>query len=94
MNKDLTIGEPEKVLWRKKSPYPKTHHPAYLAAVSRLMEDVLADPNAPLFDIVKPEALRDLLNHEMGYPWYGQLMMRAQVITYFLQMNYLLGVHR
>lgn len=85
---------PEKVLWRKKSPYPKTHHPAYLAAVTLLMEDILADSNAPIFDIVKPEALRDLLDHEMKYPWYGQLMMRAQVITYFLQLNYILARSR
>ena len=81
---------PEKVLWRKKSPYPKTHHPAYLAAVSQLMEDVLADANAPIFDIIKPEALRDLLDHDMKYPWYGQLMMKAQVISFFLQLHYVL----
>ena len=61
---------PEKSFGGKKAPYPKTHHPAYLAAVSQLMEDVLADANAPIFDIIKPEALRDLLDHDMKYPWY------------------------
>ena len=66
------------------------HHPAYLAAVSQLMEDVLADANAPIFDIIKPEALRDLLDHDMKYPWYGQLMMKAQVISFFLQLHYVL----
>lgn len=81
---------PEKVLWRKKSPYPKTHHPAYLAAVSALLEDALTDVNAPMFDIIKPEALRDLLCHEIKYPWYGQLMMKAQIISFFLQLHYCL----
>ena len=80
---------PEKVLWRKKSPYPKTHNPAYLAAVSReLWEKVLADPEAPIFAFVKREALEGLLTDERAVPWYGQLMNTPQTIAYMLMVNY------
>ena len=29
---------PPEVLWRKKSPYPKTHNPSYRAAVSEMLD--------------------------------------------------------
>ena len=32
---------PPEVLWRKKSPYPKTHNPSYLRTVCRMLEQVL-----------------------------------------------------
>ena len=35
---------PDEVLWRRKSPYPKTWNPSYLAAVSAELRAVLADP--------------------------------------------------
>ena len=79
---------PEAVLWRKKSPYPKTHNPAYRALVCGLLQDVLADPNAPLLDITDKAALERLLADENGTPWYGQLMTTPQTIAYFVQLNY------
>lgn len=79
---------PEEVLWRKKSPYPKTHHPDYLKKVSELLRDIISSPNAPVLNIVKREELEKLLvstNNET--PWYGQLMTVPQTIAYFIQMN-------
>lgn len=81
---------PDEVLWRKKSPYPKTHHPAYLAAVSGMLREVLGRSAAPLFDIVKRSAVEELLRDEQGsaVPWYGQLMNRPQTIAYLVQVNH------
>ena len=79
---------PEEVLWRKKSPYPKTHHPAYLAAVSGRLRQVLDTPNAPLFQFVDRAALEQLLSSRRATPWYGQLMTTPQTIAYFVQVNY------
>lgn len=78
---------PEEVLWRKKSPYPKTHHPDYLEKVSALLQQLLCEPNAPLFDIVNRKALEQLLQAKNETPWYGQLMTVPQTIAYFLQMH-------
>jgi asparagine synthase (glutamine-hydrolysing) len=79
---------PDDVLWRKKSPYPKTLHPAYRQIVGDRLRDVIADPNAPLLDLVKKEALEALLTCNNNEPWYGQLMTTPQTIAYFLQINY------
>ncbi len=78
---------PEKVLWRKKSPYPKTHNPAYLEAVSARLRKILENPKAPIFQIVDKSALENLLTAEYAWPWYGQLMNIPQTIAYMLQIN-------
>ncbi len=79
---------PEEVLWRKKSPYPKTHHPAYLQAVSARLREVISDPAAPLLELVRPQALEELLESQRSTPWYGQLMTTPQTIAYFLQLDH------
>ena len=78
---------PEEVLWRKKSPYPKTFDPKYLQAVSERLEALLADKNAPLFQLVDRQAARELLTAEYAWPWYGQLMKVPQTICYLLQID-------
>ena len=78
---------PEEVLWRKKSPYPKTMDPKYLELVSAQIENLLAQENAPLFQLVSKEAVRRVLVEEPTWPWYGQLMRRPQTIAYLLQVN-------
>lgn len=79
---------PEEVLWRKKSPYPKTYDPKYLELVSGRLREVLAQKDAPIFQIVDREALEGLLTSESPWPWYGQLMKTPQTIAYMLQINF------
>ncbi len=78
---------PSEVLWRKKSPYPKVHHPAYLRAVRERLAALLADPDSPVLKIARKDALETLLTSETQTPWYGQLMTTPQTIAYFLQMD-------
>jgi len=79
---------PDSVLWRKKSPYPKTHNPAYLGAVTRMMEKILMDKSSPLFEIVDYDAVSLLLSTTRTEPWYGQLMTTPQTIAFMIQLNY------
>jgi asparagine synthase (glutamine-hydrolyzing) len=79
---------PEKVLWRKKSPYPKTHNPAYLNAVTARLNELIATPSEPIHDLIKKEKLIELIQSQNQTPWYGQLMNVPQTIAYFLQLNY------
>ena len=79
---------PETILWRKKSPYPKTHDPHYGEMVANLLREVLNDPAAPIFQIVDRTALENLLQEENPWPWYGQLMQKPQTIAYMLQINF------
>ena len=79
---------PETVLWRKKSPYPKTFDPRYTAMVRNRVELLLKDSTSPLFHLVNREELRNLLDREEQWPWYGQLMKRPQTLAYFLQIDF------
>lgn len=78
---------PPEVLWRKKSPYPKTFDPAYLDLVSARLRALLEEPNAPLFALVSRESAREALEKDAPWPWYGQLMRRPQIICYLLQID-------
>lgn len=82
---------PEEVLYRKKSPYPKTWNPSYRQAVSKLLEEIIHDENAPLLQILSKDALAQLLSADNAVPWYGQLMTTPQTIAFFVQMNHWLS---
>jgi asparagine synthase (glutamine-hydrolysing) len=78
---------PQEVLWRKKSPYPKTFDPKYLELVSARLEDLLRQKDAPLFSLVSKEEVYNILRQDAPWPWYGQLMRRPQTVAYLLQLN-------
>ena len=78
---------PETILYRKKSPYPKTYDPRYFDLVSQMLRQVIDQKNAPILQIVTKEALENLLTAEYAWPWYGQLMKVPQTIAYMLQIN-------
>jgi len=84
---------PERVLYRKKSPYPKTFDPEYERMVSKQLKDVM-EMDSPLFHLVNRDKIWGLLTSEESNPWYGQLMRRPQVIAYFLQMDFWLKKYR
>lgn len=79
---------PEKVLWRKKSPYPKTHNPAFLNAVTGKLREILGGDCEKLLQLVNREALEKLLRHEDQVQWYGQLMNLPQTIAFFVQLDF------
>ena len=78
---------PEEVLWRKKSPYPKTWDPRYLELVSGRLKDILAQKDASLFHLVARDAAEAVLDKDGAWPWYGQLMRKPQTICYLLQID-------
>lgn len=79
---------PPKILWRKKSPYPKTHNPAYFSAVKDILREILAEPSSPIFDLIDKKALENLLTDDRSEPWYGQLMTTPQTVAYMIMLNY------
>lgn len=81
---------PEDILWRRKSPYPKTYDPAYEQMLGRCLQEVLASPFAPLRTLLDSKKVNAFLNSpsDYGKPWYGQLMAGPQMLAYMLQVNY------
>ena len=84
---------PEEIVYRKKSPYPKTFDPKYEQLVSDRLRSLL-ETDTPLWHLVRKEAARNLINQESYWPWYGQLMRRPQTIAYLLQMDFWLRHYR
>lgn len=87
---------PEDVLYRKKSPYPKTFQPEYTRQVVNWMEEILADPNSPLFDFVRRDRIEAIVRSEgkeFTEPWYGQLMKGPQLIAHLCQIDYWLRTY-
>ena len=78
---------PEAVLWRKKSPYPKTFAPRYTQLIGERFQTMLGE-NAPVWELVSKENLCGILAESSPWPWYGQLMRGPQIMAYFLQMNF------
>ena len=81
---------PHDVLWRKKSPYPKTHNPEYLQATKNLAVDIIKDHNSPILPLINVDFFGKMLKnspHNAGVPWFGQLMGEAQFYAYIYQVN-------
>lgn len=85
---------PPEILWRKKSPYPKTHNPKYLEIVSNMLSEIINNDSSPLLLFIKKEELEKLLITDYTEPWYGQLMTTPQTIAYFIQINYWLEKYK
>ncbi|MBR1390326.1 MAG: asparagine synthase (glutamine-hydrolyzing) [Lachnospiraceae bacterium] len=86
---------PEEVLWRRKSPYPKTYHPEYESLLGNQLKEVLADSNAPIRQFLDTKKVQKFLNSQQDYgkPWYGQLMAGPQMLAFMLQFNYWLETY-
>ena len=81
---------PDEVLYRKKSPYPKTYDPAYETLLRRELMEVLSDSSSPLTELIDKEKTAAFLQcpSDYGRPFYGQLMAGPQLLAYLLQVNY------
>lgn len=81
---------PEEVLYRKKSPYPKTHHPLYTKLVKQWLEQLLHDRSSVLHEFFDREKLLALIETEgksFQVPWFGQLMTGPQLLAYLGQVH-------
>lgn len=79
---------PESIYNRKKSPYPKTHHPEYTRLVSAALHQVLADKSAPIHALVDKTFVEEMLDSlSIVTPWFGQLMTGPQLFAFLLQLN-------
>lgn len=78
---------PLEISERKKSPFPKTHHPEYLKILRQELLKI-SQSDEPLWKIFNKEEVLKLCVEESSTPWYGQLMTTPQTIAYLLQINY------
>ena len=55
---------PEEILYRKKSPYPKTFDPQYTELVSNMLKELLASPQEPIHQLIR----RDSESLQLPFP--------------------------
>ncbi len=81
---------PHDIVYRKKSPYPKTHHPVYTQLCRRRVEEILSDSSRRLTALLSPEGIIELAEHpeSLSAPWYGQLMRAPQILAYLIELDY------
>jgi asparagine synthase (glutamine-hydrolysing) len=81
---------PEDALYRRKSPYPKTHSPEYTEAVKATMRAILEDKSSRIHGLLDEKAVSQLVEtggESFKKPWYGQLMKGPQLIAYLIQLE-------
>lgn len=81
---------PDEIIFRKKSPYPKTYNPVYMQDVSSKVKEILKDKSSPLFSILNHNFVLYLMENEnkITENWYGQLMKVPQILAYIIQIDY------
>ena len=80
---------PEKIVWRKKSPYPKTHNPVYFETCAQRVRNILKKKNT-LTALLNKKAVESIIEHpeSITEPWYGQLMKAPQILAYIIELDY------
>lgn len=80
---------PEEVLFRRKSPYPKTYDPRYENLLKGKIREILTDVSAPVLQFLDRSKIEQFLkkSSDYGKPWYGQLMAGPQLLAYLIQIN-------
>lgn len=81
---------PDEILFRRKSPYPKTYDRKYEALLAGRVRDILNDSSSPVLGFVDKKKAERFLESpsDYGKPWYGQLMAAPQLMAYLIQVDF------
>ena len=77
---------PDRILHRKKSPYPKTFDPEFERKVTDMLVARLTKGGI-LSELIDMNSWEDFINGE-SVTWFGQLMSRPQLIAWLLQFDF------
>ena len=81
---------PRDVVYRKKSPFPKTYDPNYLKAVETEMFKILKNKKLKIHKIINVDFIENMLNihgENLTENWFGQLMTYPQTLAYLIQIS-------
>ena len=82
---------PDEIIYRKKSPYPKTHNPSYLNKVKDELSKIIKNKDSKINILLNQKYLEEILETEgkaFTRPWFGQLMTGPQLMAYLIQVNF------
>ena len=81
---------PKDIIYRKKSPYPKTHNPNYLEKVKGELTKIMANKDNKISSLLNSDYIKDILETDgkaFTRPWFGQLMTGPQLMAYLIQVE-------
>ncbi len=80
---------PYDIVWRKKSPYPKTHNPVYMEICAKRVKEILKK-KTNLNELLSKDGIQDIIDNpeNISSPWYGQLMKAPQILAYIIELDY------
>ncbi|SHK83816.1 asparagine synthase (glutamine-hydrolysing) [Clostridium cavendishii DSM 21758] len=81
---------PKDIIYRKKSPYPKTFNPIYTDTVCKTLNSIINSKTSPILNIINKQNVQNIIDTKgTSYktPWFGQLMTGPQLIAYLIQVN-------
>lgn len=86
---------PDEILFRRKSPYPKTYDTAYQSLLVNRVKEMISDSSSPVMEFLDRKKVEHFLTlpADYGAPWYGQLMAGPQMLAYILQINFWLKTY-
>ncbi len=81
---------PDEILFRRKSPYPKTYDRNYEAMLAGRVREILDDSSSPVLPFLDRKKTERFLQSpsDYGKPWYGQLMAAPQMMAYIIQIDF------
>lgn len=90
LRKCFTGKLPEDIVFRKKSPYPKTHNPIYEELIKDELLKILSCSDRRILKLINKEYVLSLINEKSDYakPWFGQLMALPQLYSYLIQLDF------
>jgi len=78
---------PKEIVYRKKSPFPKTYNPKYTEELLKIFRKDVLNKNSALYPLLNIEIVNNI-EKEHTKPWFGQLMQGPQQLAYLIQINY------
>ena len=88
---------PKEIIYRKKSPYPKTHNPNYLKIVKEELTKIIENSSSPIHNLLNTEYIKEIIATDgstFSRPWFGQLMTGPQLMAYLIQVNFWLETYK
>jgi len=84
----LTGIVPEEIRLRKKSPFPKSHHPKLAQALRTRGEELMANPQATIWTFLDRDAASRFLQSPPPHlPWFGQLLDAPHYAAYLAEVH-------
>lgn len=81
---------PNDVVWRKKSPFPKTYNKTYLKICEETLSKIISNSSSKILNIINKEYVENLINthgKDLKENLFGQLMTYPQTLAYLIQIE-------